>query len=164
LSVIEVVHYLPTINAALNATATVLLLVGWSLIKQHRDAAHKKVMLTAFGVSIAFLVCYIIYHLQVGSVKFAGPPPVRAFYLALLATHVALAATVPFLAGRLIYFGLRNQIQSHRRLAQWTFPIWLYVSITGVVIYMMLYHLYPATHSPGTIQPLETATAPLSPQ
>ena len=79
------VHYLPTVNAALNATATVLLVIGWVLIKQRRETAHKRVMLTAFGVSVAFLICYLIYHAQVGSVKFTGPSPIRQMYLTMLA-------------------------------------------------------------------------------
>jgi uncharacterized membrane protein YozB (DUF420 family) len=149
-----VVHYLPTVNAVLNATAAVLLVIGWLLIKQRRETAHKRVMLTAFGVSIAFLTCYLIYHAQVGSVKFTGPPPIRQIYLTILVTHVALAFTVPFLAARTIYLGLRDRRAEHRRLAQWTFPIWLYVSVTGVVIYVMLYFLYPAAKNGDTIQPL----------
>ncbi len=137
------VHYLPTVNAALNATATVLLLLGLFLIKRGRETAHKRVMLSAFGVSILFLICYLAYHAQVGSVKFTGPSPVRQIYLTILGTHVVLAATVPFLAGRTLYLGLRDRRVPHRRLAKWTYPIWLYVSITGVVVYVMLYHLYP---------------------
>jgi putative membrane protein len=148
-----VVHYLPTVNAALNATATVLLVIGWLLIKQQRETAHKWTMLTAFGVSIAFLICYLIYHAQVGSVKFTGPSPVREIYLTMLATHVVLAAMVPVLAGRTIYLGLRDRRAAHNRLAKWTFPIWLYVSVTGVIIYVMLYIVYPAAKSGDTIQP-----------
>ncbi len=144
------VHYLPTVNAALNATATLLLVIGWLLIKTGRETAHKRVMLTAFGVSVVFLACYLIYHAQVGSVKFTGPSPVRQIYLTILLTHVVLAALVPFLAARTIYLGLRDRRAEHRRAARWTFPIWLYVSVTGVIVYVMLYLIYPAA-SPGAI-------------
>ncbi len=137
------VEQLPAVNATLNALATILLVGGYVLIKSRRERAHKNVMLTAFAVSIAFLACYLVYHFQVGSVKFTGPSGVRSFYLTLLASHVVLAATVPVLAVVTIYFGLTDRRQRHRQLARWTFPIWLYVSVTGVVIYVMLYHLYP---------------------
>ncbi len=131
--------------------ATVLLLAAWVLIKKRRETAHKRVVLTAFGVSIVFLTCYVIYHAQVGSVKFTGPSPVREIYLTILGTHVVLAATVPFLAARTIYLGLRDRRAEHRRAAHWTFPIWLYVSITGVIIYVMLYFLYPPAKSGAII-------------
>jgi uncharacterized membrane protein YozB (DUF420 family) len=137
------IHYLPTVNATLNATATVLLVWGYRLIKARREVAHKRVMLSAFAVSIVFLTCYLLYHYHVGSVRFQGPPAIRALYLAILLTHVLLAAAVPVLAGVTIYLGYRDRRANHRRWAKWTFPIWLYVSITGVVIYVMLYHLYP---------------------
>ncbi len=135
-------HPLATVNAALNATATVLLVVGFVLIKQRRETAHKWVMLSAFFVSIAFLACYLAYHFKVGSVPFSGGGAIRIFYLCLLASHVLLAMTVPVLALVTINLGLKNRREQHRRWAVWTFPIWLYVSVTGVVIYFMLYHLY----------------------
>jgi len=142
----EWVMWLPTVNAGLNSLATVLLVLGYRLIRTRREEAHKRTMLTAFGVSVAFLVCYLIYHYEVGSVRFSGPQPVRIVYLMILATHVVLAAAVPFLAVTTIYLGLKDRRVAHRKVARWTFPIWLYVSITGVVIYVMLYHIYP---SPG---------------
>jgi putative membrane protein len=148
-----VIEYLPTVNASLNATATVLLIVGYRLIKQRREVAHKRVMLTAFGVSMLFLACYLTYHaLKTWHTAFGGPQPVHGIYIAILISHVILAATVPVLAGRTIYLGLRDRRAAHRRWAQWTFPIWLYVSITGVVIYFMLYHLYPPTRQDDTIK------------
>ena len=136
---------LPAVNAALNALAAVLLVVGYRFIKQRRERAHKATMLAAFGVSLLFLTCYVIYHLKapLGSVRFQGPPLVRGVYLAMLFTHVVLAAAVPVLAGVTTYFGLRDQRARHRRIARWTLPIWLYVSVTGVIIYVMLYQLYP---------------------
>jgi len=137
------VQYLPAVNAALNFAATVLLVSGLVLIKRGREVAHKRAMLAAFVVSMLFLACYLAYHAQAGHVKFAGPEPIRSIYLAILGSHVLLAATVPILAATTLYLGLRDRRSSHRRLAVWTFPIWLYVSVTGVIIYLMLYHLYP---------------------
>jgi putative membrane protein len=154
-------HPLVHVNATLNAIAAVLLVVGFVLIKRGCVLAHKRVMLTAFGVSIVFLLCYLWYHYQVGSVKFTHPGVVRYVYLVILLTHVVLAATVPVLAIWTIYLGLRATgsfgrgdaavtgedlavyRSKHRRLARWTYPIWLYVSVTGVVVYVMLYHLWP---------------------
>jgi uncharacterized membrane protein YozB (DUF420 family) len=138
----------PHINASLNAIATILLAVGYALIKGHREHAHKWTMLSCFAVSVAFLCCYLYYHIVIKhgeSTRFPSYPPaaIRIGYLAILLSHVVLAAAVPFLAGITIYFGLRDQRQKHLRLARWTFPIWLYVSVTGVLVYWMLYHLYP---------------------
>jgi uncharacterized membrane protein YozB (DUF420 family) len=134
---------LPAVNAALNALAAVLLVCGWRLIKLRRERAHKIVMLSAFGVSAVFLACYLVYHARVGSVPFTGPPAVRAVYLVILVSHIVLAAMVPFLALITIYLGLADRRARHRQIARWTLPIWLYVSITGVMVYAMLYHLYP---------------------
>ena len=133
------IHSLPAVNATLNATAAVLLLTGYSLIRQKRIQAHRRVMLTAFGVSIAFLVCYLVYHSQVGSVPYRKTGSLRAIYFSILITHTLLAATVPVLAVITLRRGLRGDYQRHRRIARWTFPIWLYVSVTGVIVYLMLY-------------------------
>lgn len=138
----SLVARLPTVNAALNATAALLLVVGWVLIKRGHERAHKQAMLAAFGTSIVFLACYLVYHAVAGHVEFRGPSPVREVYLGILLTHVVLAAAVPVLAILTIRYGLTEQREKHRRLARWTFPIWMYVSITGVVVYLMLYHLY----------------------
>jgi putative membrane protein len=148
----DLIRLLPTINAVLNATATVLLVIGYVLIKRRREQAHKWTMLAAFGVSCAFLACYLVYHFQVGSVHFEGPPPMRAIYLTILLTHVLLAVTVPFLAGMTIYLGLRDRRRAHRRVARWTYPIWLYVSVTGVVIYVLLYQLFPPSGQSSIIR------------
>ena len=131
---------LPTINAFLNATAAVLLVCGYLLIRRKRVQQHRKVMMTAFFVSCAFLVCYLVYHVQVGSVPFPRQGLVRAIYLSILGTHTTLAATVPVLAILTFRRGLSGRVDPHRRLARWTLPIWLYVSVTGVVVYLMLYH------------------------
>jgi uncharacterized membrane protein YozB (DUF420 family) len=134
---------LATVDAALNAVATVLLVTGFVLIKQRRTEAHKWTMLAAFAVSVAFLGCYLTYHLTHEHVKFGGSGPIRGLYFSILISHIALAATVPFLAIWTIYLGLKDFRSRHKRWAWWTFPIWLYVSVTGVVVYLMLYHLYP---------------------
>lgn len=145
---IDVWRILPAADATLNAVAAVLLILGYALIKQGRELAHKRVMLAAFGVSTAFLACYLTYHIGAivsgrGEMKFAGPPQVKRIYLAILISHVLLAFTVPVLSIATICLGLKDRRSAHRRLAWWTFPIWLYVSVTGVVIYVMLYHVYP---------------------
>ena len=135
------VHDLPAVNASLNATATVLLLTGYSLIRQGKREQHRKVMLAAFGVSILFLICYVIYHAQVGSVKFQGQGWLRPVYFTILITHVILAATVPVFAVITLRRALKGDFAKHRKIARITYPIWLYVSITGVIVYLMLYHL-----------------------
>ena len=132
---------LPTVNAILNGTAAVLLVWGFTLIRRKRVQTHRKVMLTAFAVSIAFLVCYLVYHAHVGSVRFQHSGALRTVYLSILGTHTVLAAAVPFLALITLSRGLRARYDRHRKIARWTLPIWLYVSVTGVVVYLMLYHL-----------------------
>jgi uncharacterized membrane protein YozB (DUF420 family) len=155
-------HPIVHVNASLNVLATILLLVGLMLIKRGRVTAHKRVMLSAFVVSIAFLTCYSWYHAQVGRVEFTHPGLIKTVYKAVLYTHIPLAAMVPFLAAAQMYLGfhaigccvvegdaerhmaaIAAYRQRHRRLARWTFPIWLYVSVTGVIVYVMLYHLWP---------------------
>jgi len=133
------VHDLPAVNATLNATAAILLVWGYTLIRRKRIQQHRFVMITAFSVSILFLICYLIYHAQVGSVPYPATKPFRTLYLSILFTHVVLAATVPFLASITLYRGWTGKYERHRRIARWTFPIWLYVSVTGVVVYLMLY-------------------------
>jgi len=133
---------LPTINATLNFTAAVLLVWAYLLIRRKKVAQHRKVMITAFCVSIAFLICYLVYHAQVGSVPFKGEGAVRPVYFTILISHTILAATVPFLAVISLRRALASRFDKHRKIARWTLPIWLYVSVTGVVVYVMLYHLY----------------------
>jgi uncharacterized membrane protein YozB (DUF420 family) len=132
---------LPSINAFLNATAAVLLVWGYSLIRQKRVETHRKVMQTAFVVSCLFLLCYLIYHFQVGHVVFQKSGLIRTVYLSLLTSHTILAATVPVLAIITLRRGLSKRFDRHRQIARWTLPVWLYVSVTGVVVYLMLYHL-----------------------
>lgn len=133
---------LPHVNASLNGLATVLLVVGYALIKQKRVEAHKRTMLACFAVSTGFLVCYLIYHALHGNQSFTGQGSIRYFYYTILLSHIVLAATVPILAIGTIVLGLQGKFGAHRRLARWTFPIWLYVSVTGVVVYVMLYQIY----------------------
>ncbi|MBP7588104.1 MAG: DUF420 domain-containing protein [Thermoanaerobaculia bacterium] len=132
---------LPSLNAALNATSAVLLLVGWVLILRRKIDAHRRAMLSAFGCSIVFLVSYLVYHFQVGSVKFQGTGTVRTVYFAVLLTHTVLAAAVPFLAVVTLSRALARRFDRHKKIARWTLPIWLYVSVTGVVVYWMLYQM-----------------------
>ena len=143
----KLVEILPHMNAALNALATLLLVIGYVQIKRRQEAAHKWTMLACFGVSVVFLACYLTYHFNIpgGSKRFPSYPPalVRYGYYALLLSHVLLAAAVPFLAVITIWLGLANRRVAHRKIAWWTFPIWLYVSITGVLVYLLLYQLYP---------------------
>ena len=135
------VHDLPTVNAALNATAAVLLVWGYTLIRRKRIGTHRKVMITAFVTSCLFLVCYLVYHAQVGSVHFPKTGAIRTVYFSILGTHTVLAAAVPVLAIITLSRALRQRFDKHRRIARWTLPIWLYVSVTGVVVYLMLYHM-----------------------
>ena len=135
------IHTLPAVNASLNGTAGVLLVTARRLIGQKRVQAHKRVMITAFCVSVAFLICYLIYHAQVGSVAYQKQGPIRYLYFSILISHTILAATVPVLAIISLRRGLKGNFARHRAIARWTYPIWLYVSVTGVVVYLMLYQL-----------------------
>ncbi len=139
--------YFPTVNAGLNALCGVLLVAGFFLIKARWVLAHKVCMVGALAVSAVFLGCYLYYHFLVldgQPTRFTGEGAARAIYLVILLSHTLLAAAVAPLALRVTYLGLRNRLARHTALARWTLPVWLYVSITGVVVYWMLYHLYPA--------------------
>jgi uncharacterized membrane protein YozB (DUF420 family) len=135
------VQDLPAVNASLNSCAAVLLVWGYTLIRRKKIDAHRRVMIAAFSVSVAFLISYLVYHYEVGSVRFQKTGTIRAVYLTILLTHTVLAAAVPFLAGIALYRGLRGDYARHRRIARWALPIWLYVSVTGVVVYWMLYQM-----------------------
>lgn len=130
---------LPTLNACLNATSACLLVLGWTFIRRRRIAAHRRTMTAAFLCSAAFLVSYLVYHAQVGSVRFPGTGGARSIYLGILLTHTVLAAAVAPLAITTFVLARRGRFEKHRRLARVTLPIWLYVSVTGVVVYLMLY-------------------------
>lgn len=135
---------LPALNATLNACSAVLLVLAYRAIRSHRIEPHRKLMLAAAATSAIFLVSYLTYHAHVGSVRFMGQGPVRTLYFTILITHTVLAAAIVPMVLRTLYLGLKRRDERHRRLARWTFPLWLYVSVTGVVIYTMLYHLYAA--------------------
>ena len=133
---------LPALNACLNATSALFLLLGHGAIKRFEIARHRRLMVAAAITSALFLVSYLTYHARVGSVHFPGQGPLRAVYFAILISHTVLAASVPPLALRTLYLGVKRRDEKHRRIARWTYPIWLYVSVTGVVVYVMLYRLY----------------------
>ncbi len=132
---------LPALNAGLNLAASVSLVTGYLFIRRGQVLAHRRSMLFAFGLSAVFLVCYLIHHAAVGSVRYIGPPALKALYLAILFPHIALAAAVVPLALVTIFRGLKDRRPAHRRLAKVTLPIWLYVSVSGVVVYLMVYRL-----------------------
>ena len=132
---------LPALNATLNAISFVFLVTGYVFIRRGRVPQHRACMLAAFACSVLFLISYLVYHAQVGSVRFQGTGTVRTFYFAVLLTHTVLAAAVPPLALITLVRALRQRFDRHRAIARWTLPIWLYVSITGVVVYWMLYQL-----------------------
>jgi uncharacterized membrane protein YozB (DUF420 family) len=132
---------LPTLNAILNGIAAVLLATGWLQIKRGHVARHRACMLSAFGTSVLFLVSYVIYHVNVGSRPFSGVGPIRLVYFAILISHVLLAAAILPLSIVTLRHGLRARYDRHVPIARWTLPIWLYVSVTGVVVYLMLYRL-----------------------
>ncbi len=141
----NILSALPTINACLNTLSGILLVAGYLQIKNKNVRAHQRLMTSAFIVSIVFLISYLVYHYNVGSVSFTGQGWVRPLYFAILLTHTVLAATVPFLAAITFYRAWKGDFQRHRRIARWTFPIWLYVSVTGVLVYLFLYQLYPSS-------------------
>jgi uncharacterized membrane protein YozB (DUF420 family) len=132
---------LPALNASLNAISAALLVTGWMLIKRGRIEQHRRCMLAAFGTSALFLASYVVYHANIGSRPFQGQGPIRVVYFAILITHVVLAAAILPLSLVTLRRGLTAQYDRHVRIARWTLPIWLYVSITGVVVYVMLYRL-----------------------
>ena len=134
------VTILPTVNATLNGLAAVLLSAGWLFIRRRRIAAHRACMVSAFTVSSLFLISYVAYHLQVGSVRYTGTGWTRTLYFCILITHVILAAAIVPLALVTITRAARGQYERHKRIARITLPIWLYVSVTGVIVYLMLYH------------------------
>lgn len=132
---------LPTLNAVLNATAFSLLLLGFWLVRRGRREAHRRAMLLALGTSAAFLASYLVYHAQVGSVRFTGQGPVRAAYFAILISHTVLAVAIVPLVLLTVARALRGRIEAHRSVARVTLPLWLWVSASGVAVYWMLYQL-----------------------
>jgi putative membrane protein len=139
------VSQLPSVNAALNSLSAVFLITGYYFIKSKRVTAHRACMLSAFACSTLFLISYLTYHFHVGSVPFKGQGWIRPVYFAILLTHTILAVAIVPLALITLTRGLKARFAAHRRIARWTFPIWLYVSVTGVVVYWMLYWMVPST-------------------
>lgn len=135
---------LPDLNAALNSFSAVFLFAGYRFIRAKKIAAHRQCMLAAFACSILFLISYLIYHFQVGSVAFKGQGWIRPVYFTILITHTILATAVVPLALITLVRALRERFDAHRRIARWTLPIWAYVSVTGVIVYWMLYWLVPS--------------------
>ena len=138
------VHDLPAVNASLNALSGILLSIGYVLIRARRIQQHKTCMIAAFSTSSLFLVCYLVYHAQVGSVPFPRHGFVRPIYFTILTTHTILAIVIVPLIIITFYRALRQDFARHRRIARITLPLWLYVSITGVIVYLMLYQIYPS--------------------
>ena len=137
------IHPLATTNAVLNTLATILLVAGWSFIRRGNVRAHRAAMVAAFLTSAVFLACYLTYHRLVGHVPFRGVGTVRTVYFTILISHILLAVAVPVLALRMFFLAWKGRFDAHRRLGRITLPIWLYVSVTGVVIYLMLYVFFP---------------------
>jgi putative membrane protein len=133
------IHDLPAVNATLNGLSGILLTVGYLMMRAHRINQHRRFMIAAFVTSSLFLICYVVYHAQVGSVRFTRQGFVRPLYFTILITHVTLAASVLPLAIITLSRGLKGRYPQHRRIARWTLPIWLYVSVTGVLVYVLLY-------------------------
>ena len=139
----DMVTYLPHIQAALNATTASLLAAGYYFIRRENRSAHRACMIGAAGVSAVFMICYLIYHANIGNIPFAGQGAIRPFYFTILVSHVILAAlNVPLVVTTLVYAG-RGKFVSHRRVALWSLPVWIYVSITGLLVYLLAFHLYP---------------------
>lgn len=131
----------PALNASLNATCAALLLLGWALIKTGRREAHRWAMLAAFLCSAVFLACYLYYHFHAGSVRFQKTGPIRTVYFTILISHTILAVAVLPLILRTLFLAAKGRFEEHRKAARWAFPVWLYVSVTGVTVYWMLYRL-----------------------
>jgi len=136
--------FFPALNASLNGVSAVLIVTGHSLIRQGKVQLHRACMLSAVIVSSAFLACYLYYHAHVGSVHFPGRGWARPVYFSILISHTILAAAVPVLVVLTLVFAFRRKFERHRKIARWTYPIWLYVSVTGVIVYLMLYQIYGA--------------------
>ncbi len=138
------IHILPTVNALLNAISAAFLMCGYIFIRRGNIKAHKTCMACAVIASALFLACYSFYHANVGATKFAGTGLVRGFYFAILISHSVLAAVIVPMVTVTLFRALKRDFSRHRAIARWTFPLWLYVSATGVLIYLMLYHWFPS--------------------
>lgn len=136
----------PALNASLNATAAVFMVAGYLFIRQKRQRAHRLCMIAACSVSAVFLLCYVYYHAKTGArTPFGGEGLIRPVYYVMLITHIILAIAIAYLVPKTVWLALRGQNERHRVWARWTFPIWLYVSVTGVLVYFFLYQWWPST-------------------
>lgn len=140
----EFISYLPHVNACLNGTSALLLMTGYSFIRSRNVAAHRTCQVAALGVSILFLISYLTYHFHHGSTRFQGTGAIRPIYFTILLSHTILAIVIVPLVALTFYRAFRNDFTRHRRIARITLPLWLYVSITGVLVYLMLYQIYPS--------------------
>ncbi len=129
------------LNAILNGLSAILLMMGFLAVRRRDIETHRRYMLSAFTCSVLFLISYLVYHFRVGSVKFQGTGTIRIVYFTILISHTILAVTVPFLASITLFRALKERFPGHRAIARWTLPIWLYVSVTGVIVYLMLYQM-----------------------
>ena len=139
----EVIPYLPHFQAVLNSAATIMLGAGFYFIRQRQLERHRNCMIAALVISSVFMISYLTYHAAVGYMPFAGQGSIRPFYFTLLASHVILAAAIVPLVLITVYFALRGNFTRHPRIARWTLPLWLYVSVSGVIIYLLGFHAYP---------------------
>jgi uncharacterized membrane protein YozB (DUF420 family) len=138
---------LPLVNASLNALSGILLTAGFILIKRGNKTAHRKCMMAAFVSSCVFLACYLIHKIFIVkgvNTPFSGPAALKPYYLAMLASHILLAIAIVPMAITTIVLGIKEKFEAHKRIARWTWPLWMYVSVTGVLIYLLLYQIYPA--------------------
>ena len=138
---------LPTLNAILNSISAILLTIGFVFIKQKNREAHRRCMIGAFTTSTLFLISYLVYHYNVGSVKFQGQGAVRTVYFAILLTHTVLAVVIVPLIIAAVVQAIRGKFESHKKITRWAWPLWMYVSVTGVVIYLLLYQIFPQVKS-----------------
>ncbi len=139
---------LPHINAVLNGATIVFLAAGLAYIRTGRRAEHRACMIGALSVSVAFLVVYLIYHFNAGLAKFGGEGMVRPIYFAILITHIAIAVAIVPLVPITVYRALKGRFERHKRIARWTWPLWMFVAVSGLVVYVMAIHLYPDPHGP----------------
>ena len=137
------VHDLPAINATLNGLSAILLAAGFICIKRKKVAAHRACMIAAFSTSVLFLICYLTYHCLAGITRFQNPPWFRPWYLTLLTTHTILAAVIVPLILMTLHRALKQRFDPHKKIARWTWPLWMYVSVTGVAVYLILYQIFP---------------------
>jgi uncharacterized membrane protein YozB (DUF420 family) len=140
------VHDLPAVNATLNGLSAILLACGFVCIKRKKVAAHRACMIAAFSTSVIFLICYLAYHYLAGVTRFQNPPWFRPYYIALLTSHTLLAVVIVPLILMTLHRALKQRFDLHKKIARWTWPLWMYVSVTGVAVYLILYQFFPQSH------------------